>query len=165
MSLPMFDPWSSRKSPDGRAYRAYCAYLRPDLGTLGTIGTGADTISTVPFPAQVNDWLDRLSGCLHDPAGCPTPAAPRDHLIKRAIHLCLSGWVTQLLSLGWTDADMFGVSDCHGHGGGLVQVLGAGRIKLATSDVAYFERGSEAFAHVRSGSRLSCVRVIWDTTT
>ncbi len=164
MSLPMFDPWSRGKRPDGRAYRAYCAYLRPDLGTLGTIGTGADTFSPVSFPAKVNDWLDRLRGCLHERAGCATPATPRDHLVRRSINLCLAGWASQLLSLGWTDADLFGVGDCQEHGRGLVQALGMGRIKLATSDAAYIEQGSAAFAHVRSSSGLSCVRMIWDTT-
>lgn len=164
MSLPMFDPWSSGKRPDGRAYRAYCAYLRPDLGTLGTIGTGADTFSSVPFPAQVNDWLDRLRGCLHEQAGYANPASPRDLLVTRAIDMCLTGWAAQLLWLGWTDADLFNVGDSQRPGRGLVQVLGSGRIKLATGGAAYFEQGSKEFTHVRSGSGLSCVRMIWDKT-
>ena len=161
MSLPKFDPWSNRTSPDTRAYRAYCAYPEVKLGTLGTIGTPADPNFSEECGDDVRLWLQRLTATRPSARCLDATMSSSARLRISAVEFCLSPWAPRLVALGWLEADLFAVAGDAGHRGGLVQML-TGQIRLATHSAAYFRAGGQLCAYVRGRSVLEALPKIWD---
>ncbi len=161
MSVPNFDPWSDAKRPPTRAYRAYCAYLDPNLGTSGTIGTGAESISCAPQPDRVRTWERQLCAAMLALGVADCHASPAGKLVTSAIEFCRGPWPARLVSLGWGECDLFAVADGSGGSRGLIEFLDGRQIRLATSDAVYVT-GCPLSVFVRACSVMVEPSRVWD---
>lgn len=162
MSVQKFDPWSDARRHPTRAYRAYCAYLKPNLGASGTLGTGVEPISSASQSDRVRTWELRLwAARLNISAGADV-ASPHDRLLISAIEFCRGPWAPRLAALGWSECDLFAAADDADRSGGLIQVLDGGQIRFATSDTVYFSTGCRLPAYVRACSKSDALPRVWD---
>lgn len=161
MSVPKFDPWSDAKRRPTRAYRAYCAYLDPNLGTSSTVGTGAQSNLSVPQPDHVRAWERKLIAANRG-GSAGTYTSPDGKLVNSAIEFCRSPWAARLTSLGWDECDLFAIADDAGKSGGLIQLLDGRLIRFATSDTVYFGAGDQLSAFARMRSSSAATPRVWD---
>jgi hypothetical protein len=162
MSVPQFDPWSDAKRLPTRAYRAYCAYLQPNLGTSGTIGTGAEPTSSASQSDRVHTWERRLWAARLNISAATDMASPQDKLLISAIEFCRGPWAPRLAALGWSECDLFAAADDAGPSGGLIQFLEGRQIRFATSDAVYFSTGRQLTAYVRAFPKSDALPRVWD---